>query len=81
MEVDGVHGCINALNQLKQANDHLKTVLSIGGGGQGSAHFPAVAQSEFVREAFARNVRDTIDTFGFDGVDSTLPSIPRSGRC
>ena len=75
MEVDGVNGCIKALNQTKKANDQLKTVLSIGGGGQGSSHYPAVAQNEYTRQVFSKSVKDMVDIHGFDGVDSMLHSL------
>ena len=78
MDVDGVKGCIEALQQLKQTHEHLRVVLSIGGGGQGSQHFPAVSQTEYSRQNFAQSARGIVDAHGFDGIDSKLANPPSS---
>ena len=76
--MDGVNGCIKALTQLKQSHEDLKIILSIGGGGQGSQHFPAVAQTDYTRQVFSNSVKNIVDMHGFDGVDSILTFISHS---
>ncbi len=71
MPVDGTLGCLAALALLKQANPHIKTLLSIGGG-TGSKEFPAVAVSPSLRAAFARSARQWVDRHSFDGIDSKI---------
>ena len=75
VEVDGVRGCMRALTNLKQRYSHLKVILSIGGGGQGSAHFPIIASSNIARQVFSSNVKELVDMYGFDGVDSQSQKI------
>lgn len=70
IEVDGVNGCMAALAKLKHERPHLKTLLSLGGGGEGSSKFAQVARSEGSRRVFAQHVREIVDLHGFDGVDS-----------
>ena len=55
--------------KLKQRHPHLKVILSIGGGGQGSAHFPIIASNDIARQVFSRNVKEMVDMYGFDGID------------
>ena len=62
---------MSSLALLKQQHPHLKIVLSIGGGGQGSADFAAVARNDYTRSLFVANVKNLIDAHNFDGVDST----------
>lgn len=68
--VDGTKGALSALHNLKHKNPKLKTVLSIGGGGKGSDPFAGMAHSAKTRENFAISVKETLDKYGFDGVDS-----------
>lgn len=65
-----VKGCLNDLRSLKKRYPNIKTILSVGGGGEGSAPFPAVASNGIVRSSFAQSARQMVDAFGFDGVDS-----------
>ena len=76
IEVDGVQGCINALRALRQHHRQLKIILSVGGNGQGSTYFATIARDEVLRHMFARNVRDFVDMYDFDGIDSDGNSIP-----
>ncbi|MCJ1414354.1 hypothetical protein MMC32_000680 [Xylographa parallela] len=74
MEVDGAQGCIKALTQLKDQYPELKIILSVGGGGQGSAHFAPIASNHTARMIFASTARGLVDMYGFDGIDSILSS-------
>lgn len=65
-------GCLNDLRSLKKRYPKIKTILSVGGGGEGSASFPAVASNGIVRSSFAQSARQMVDAFGFDGIDSKL---------
>ncbi|PGH23288.1 hypothetical protein AJ80_02704 [Polytolypa hystricis UAMH7299] len=67
--VDGVQGCLRAFAQLKQQYPSLKLLLAIGGGGQGSEHFPIVARDPVAIERFAESARCLADEFGLDGFD------------
>ena len=77
--VDGTNGCLNALNALKQHQPHLKVILSIGGGGPGSAPFAEVASNRTTRDTFAISARALVDEYGLDGIDSTsnFPHYPQ----
>lgn len=59
--------------QLKAQHQHLKVILSIGGGG-GSENFAAVASSAVKRDNFGRSARGLVDASGFDGIDSEVQS-------
>ena len=67
---DNIKGCLNDLRSLKARYPNIKTILSVGGGGEGSAPFPAVASNGIVRSNFAQSARQIVDAFGFDGIDS-----------
>lgn len=71
IEVDGTRGCLNALNDLKQQYPLLKIILSVGGGGEGSAPFAEVAGNGTKRNTFATSARALVDEYGLDGIDST----------
>ncbi|KAI1105632.1 glycoside hydrolase family 18 protein [Jackrogersella minutella] len=66
---DGEAGCLRALAKLKRQRPDLRTLISIGGGGSGSAEFPAVAADPALREALARSCREFVERFELDGVD------------
>ena len=68
-----MQGCLAALAKLKQSSpaQDLKIILSVGGGGKGSEGFVGAAGSELSRQTFARRARETVDRYGFDGIDST----------
>ena len=86
MEVDGTHGCLRSFAALKRRYSILKTVLSVGGGGAGSAPFASVAADPAKREQLARSARALVDEYGLDGIDSKwklmrtplVPRLPRS---
>ena len=65
-----VKGCLNDLKMLRTRYPNIKTILSVGGGGEGSAPFPAVASNGIVRSSFAQSARQIVDAFGLDGIDS-----------
>lgn len=65
-----VKGCLNDLRSLKKQHPNIKTILSVGGGGEGSAPFPTVASNGIVRSSLAQSARQLVDAFGFDGIDS-----------
>ena len=67
-----VKGCLNDLRSLKTRNPNIRTILSVGGGGEGSVPFAAVASNGIVRSSFAQSARQMVDAFGFDGIDSKL---------
>lgn len=69
MEVDGEKGCLAAIAKLKTENPHIKTIVSIGGGGS-SNEFPGLAESEEARETFAQQIKEFCDAHQLDGVDS-----------
>lgn len=63
-------GCINDLRSVKERYPNIKTILSLGGGGAGSAPFADVASNGIVRSIFAQNARQIVDAYGLDGIDS-----------
>lgn len=67
-----VNGCLNDLKALKERYPNIKTLLSVGGGGEGSAPFPAVTSNGIATSNFAQSAREMVDAFGFDGIDSKL---------
>jgi len=69
IEVDGTRGCLRSLGALKRDYPHLKCVLSIGGGGDGSASFAGVANNAITRYTFARSAKKLVDAYGLDGID------------
>ena len=52
---------------LKEANPHLKVLLSVGGWGSGN--FSEMAADEAHRISFARSCQKAIDTYSLDGID------------
>ncbi|GJM82552.1 hypothetical protein HMSSN139_50480 [Paenibacillus sp. HMSSN-139] len=63
-----IAGNIHQLNKLKQANPHLKTIISVGGW-TWSNRFSDVAASQVTRETFANSAVDFLRKFNFDGID------------
>lgn len=59
---------INQLNQLKETNPKLKTIISVGGWSW-SGRFSDAALSQTSRETFADSAVDFIIKYGFDGID------------
>ncbi|KAI9813122.1 MAG: hypothetical protein M1827_004342 [Pycnora praestabilis] len=68
MEVDGTRGCLRSFAQLKRQHQHLKLILSIGGGGH-SDNFAAIASNPVARDNLAQSARGLVDIYGLDGID------------
>lgn len=81
MPVDGATGCLGSFMRLKQQHEHLRVILSIGGGNS-SRNFPVVAASALTRDNFGRSARGLVEASGFDGIDIDWehPSDPEKGR-
>ncbi len=58
---------LKAIAGLKKINPDLKVILSIGG--YHEEGYSDMAASEKNRKAFARNIRETCESFGLDGID------------
>ncbi|KAI5644634.1 glycosyl hydrolases family 18 domain-containing protein [Phthorimaea operculella] len=56
-------------NALKEKNPKLKTILSVGGWGEGSANYSIMAASEATRKNFISSALELVETHGFDGFD------------
>ncbi|MDQ6418536.1 glycosyl hydrolase family 18 protein [Paenibacillus sp. LHD-117] len=63
-----IKGNLNQLIKLKQANPHLKTIISVGGWSW-SNRFSDVAATQATRETFAKSAVDFIRKYQMDGVD------------
>ncbi len=61
-------GNFGQLKRLKQANPHLKTIISVGGW-TWSNRFSDVAADPATRQVFADSAVTFLRTYGFDGVD------------
>lgn len=70
IEVDGKLGCLAAFVSLRAQFPQLKIILSIGGGGEGSANFAAVAAGATSRVAFAKCAKEFVERFELNGIDS-----------
>jgi chitinase len=79
LEVNETNGCLRSFQQLKVEHDHLKVILSVGGGGKGSENFAAVSATVEGRERFAMSAKTLIDEFELDGIDSCVPLTSVSG--
>ncbi|KAH8679994.1 chitinase [Tricladium varicosporioides] len=79
--VDGATGCIGSFMRLKEQHEHLKLILSIGGGAA-SHNFAAVAANAVFRDNFGRSARGLVDASGFDGIDIDWehPADPEQGQ-
>jgi len=72
VEVDGTNGCLGSFALIKARYPHLKVLLSVGGGGNGSLFFSSVAASNVKRQQFASSCRLLVERYGLDGIDSML---------
>lgn len=79
IEVDGKLGCLAALVSQRAQFPQLKIILSIGGGGDGSANFAAVAASAKSRMAFAKCAKEFVSRFELNGIDSKRKFRVREG--
>ncbi|MDJ0682914.1 MAG: glycoside hydrolase family 18 protein, partial [Xenococcaceae cyanobacterium MO_167.B52] len=61
-------GNYEQLNNIKAANPHLKTLISIGGWTL-SGKFSEIALTDASREKFAKSAVDFMTKYGFDGLD------------
>lgn len=80
MEVDGKLGCLGSLMALKAKYDHLKVLLSIGGGAA-SQNFAIAASSTLTRDNFGRSCKGLVEASSFDGIDSGLHFTNASTIC
>ena len=55
--------------EMKQLNNKLKVLLSVGGWTHGTGGFAKAAQSDTSRHNFATNALSFIQQNGFDGID------------
>ncbi len=58
---------LQSIVALKEANPHLKVLLSVGGWGSGN--FSEMAADDAHRLSFARNCQKAVDTYSLDGID------------
>ncbi|HEY0162551.1 MAG TPA: glycosyl hydrolase family 18 protein [Edaphobacter sp.] len=58
-----------ALNSLKQANSALQVVVSVGGGGEGSAGFSDMAVTAEGRRRFVDSAIAAVEKYHLDGID------------
>ncbi|RFU32741.1 hypothetical protein B7463_g3625, partial [Scytalidium lignicola] len=81
MPVDGASGCLGSFMRLKQQHEHLRVILSIGGGNS-SQDFAVVASTAATRDAFGRSAKGLLEASGLDGIDINWhhPSDPEQGR-
>jgi len=79
--VDGTKGCLSALANLKASAPHIRTLISVGGGG-GSAEFPALAANPASRARFAHEIKEFCDKYQINGVDIDWehPSDAKQGQ-
>ena len=69
IEFDSTKGCLDNLKLVKAHNPHIKTLLSIGGAGKGSAPLPTVAGSAEARSRFSWTAEEMLDVYSLDGID------------
>lgn len=69
IEIGDVKGCLNDLKAVKKLHPHIKTLLSVGGGGKGSVPLPAIAANAEARSRFAWTAEEAVEIYGLDGID------------
>ena len=67
--INSTKGCLNDLRYVKQRHPHIKTLLSIGGGGKGSTPLPTVAGDADSRARFVWTAEEMVEVYGLDGID------------
>ncbi|KAL9125576.1 MAG: hypothetical protein Q9217_005241 [Psora testacea] len=82
IDINGVKGALCDLKRVKMENPHIKTLLSIGGGGRGSKNFSMAARNVSARGMFAQRARQLVDMHAMDGIDIDWehPSTPHQGE-
>ena len=65
----GTGGMYSEVLEMKQLNNKLKVLLSVGGWTHGTGGFAKAAQSDTTRQNFATNALSFIQQNGFDGID------------
>ena len=70
VDIHGVRGALNDLKRVKSQRPHIKTLLSVGGGGKGSENFPAVVQQVYSINRLTATAKHFLDTYDLDGIDS-----------
>lgn len=68
LPVDGTHGCLSAVKNLKRQKPNLKVLVSVGGG-SGSKPFALIASDTARTQRFAQSLKQLIDQYDFDGAD------------
>lgn len=81
IDINGLKGCLSDLKAIKLRYPHVKTLLSVGGGGEGSTPLPTVAASSEARARFAWTAEEMAEIYGLDGIDVDWehPSSPQQG--
>jgi chitinase len=70
VDIEGTPGALNDLAKIKSENKHIKTVLSVGGGGEASSIFAQIARDPKLCQAFANSARQFLDKYSLNGIDS-----------
>lgn len=65
----GSYDSIKKFNQLRNRNPNLKTLISVGGGSEGSEKFSPMVSNAETRRAFVENIVKFIRKYGFNGLD------------
>ena len=58
------------MKRVKSQRPHIKTLLSVGGGGKGSEPFPGVASTAKSLDQFVASAKGYLDAHQLDGIDS-----------
>lgn len=60
---------IRRMNELRKANPHLTTMISIGGWSEGSTKYSEMVRSQANRATFVASVLAFLKRFDLDGLD------------